>query len=247
MAGCEGESTLYSAQAQCQATGDEVQSLYASASTEGYRYRLRLWCASRISPEQCAGSATPCADPPGSFRYDILRASLGQGSTWVVIGQACLGAGDLASLGAITPELVQQAFQRLSWPRAELTVQPPGGETLVNFETNFFTTNTNPTTQTVTLLGTGITIEATPTSYVWHFGQGAEPRRTTSPGSPFPGLDVRHVYQDAHATAQPSVDVTYSGRYRVGNSAWIEIPGTLTVAGDPIELTVIEGQPNLVG
>lgn len=246
-AGCQDSVTLGQAEQECVSDGQHVQSLYASADSDGYRYRIRLWCASRVSPEQCAGSATPCADPPGSFRYDILRASLGQGSSWVVIGQACLGAGDLASLGAITPELVQQAFQRLSWPRAELTVQPPGGETLVNFETNFFTTNTDPTTQTVTLLGTGITIEATPTSYVWHFGQGAEPRRTPSPGAPFPDLDVTHVYADAHTTVNPSVDVTYSGRYRIGNSAWIDIPGTLTVDGAPIELTVIEGQPNLVG
>jgi hypothetical protein len=246
-AGCDADGSLQEIEVSCERSGSEVQSLYASAASDGYRYRIRLWCASRLSLEQCAGSATPCADPPGSFRYDILRASLGQGSSWVVIGQACLGAGDLASLGAITPELVQQAFQRLTWPRAELTVQPPGGETLVNFETNFFTTNTEPSTQTVTLLGTGITIEATPISYVWHFGQGADPRRTTSPGAPFPDLDVTHVYQDAHTTVNPSVDVTYSGRYRIGNSAWIDIPGTLTVDGAPIELTVIEGQPNLVG
>jgi hypothetical protein len=246
-ADCQSDATLGSAQAGCHTDSTGLQSLYASADSDGYRYRIRLWCASRVSPEQCAGSATPCADPPGSFRYDILRASLGQGSSWVVIGQACLGAGDLASLGAITPELVQQAFQRLTWPRADLSVQPPGGETLVNLETNFFTTNTEPSTQTVTLLGTGITIEATPSSYVWHFGQGAEPRRTTSPGAPFPDLEVTHVYQDAQTTVNPSVDVTYSGRYRIGDSAWIDIPSTLTVNGAPIELTVIEGQPNLVG
>ncbi len=221
--------------------------MYASADSDGYRYRVRLWCAVRVSPEQCAGSATPCADPPGSFRYDILRATLAPDSAWTVVGQACLGAGDLASLGAITPELVQQAFQRLDWPKAELVVQPPGGETLVNLETNFYTTTTRPTTQTVTLLGTAITIEASPDSYVWHFGQDAEPRRTTSPGQPFPELDVTHVYLDADATVRPSVDVTYAGRYRIGNSAWIDIPGTRTMAGDPIDLSVIEGQPNLVG
>ena len=71
--------------------------------------------------------------------------------------------------------------------------------------------------------------------------------RTDEAGRPFPDLDVTHVYEDAHDTVHPSVDVTYSGRYRIGNSAWIAIPGTLTVSGDPVDLAVIEGQPNLVG
>ena len=46
------------------------------------------------------------------------------------------------------------------------------GRTLINFDTNFYTTNTHPTTQTVTLIGQQVTIEATPTEYTWHFGSG---------------------------------------------------------------------------
>ncbi len=246
-AGCEGSGSLAKPRLSASQSPDQVQTLYSSAETDGYRYRVRLWCATRISDEQCAGAATPCADPPDSFLYEVLRGALAGGTAWEVVGRACLGAGDLASLGAITPEMVLTAFRRLTWPKAELTVQPPGGETLVNFKTNFFTTNTDPTTQNVTLLGTSITIEATPSTYAWHFGQGADVERTDKAGRPFPDLEVTHVYEDAHVTVHPSVDVTYSGRYRIGNSAWVAIPGTLTVGGDPVDLTVIEGQPNLVG
>ncbi|MGL5808943.1 MAG: hypothetical protein ACRCYQ_03260, partial [Nocardioides sp.] len=126
-------------------------------------------------------------------------------------------------------------------------VQPPGGETLVNFRTNFYTDNTDSTTQTVTLLGQPITIEAIPVSYTWHFGQLARAETTSTPGAPYPDLEVTHVYQDAHRTAHPAVDVTYAGRYRVGGSGWTDIPDTLTVDGDPVALRIIEGQPNLVG
>ena len=47
-------------------------------------------------------------------------------------------------------------------------------------------------------------------------------------------------------TVRPSVDTTYSGRYRVGHGAWREIPGTLTVAGPPATLRVDEARGVLV-
>jgi inorganic pyrophosphatase len=42
------------------------------------------------------------------------------------------------------------------------------------------------------------------------------------------------------------VQVTYTGRYRVGGGDWTPIPDTLTVDGDPVNLAIIEGQPNLI-
>ncbi len=84
--------------------------------------------------------------------------------------QACLTDQEAKRLGGLTPGLVQHAFERLAWPASDLVVQPPNGKTLVNFDTNFYTTNAHPTTRTVTLLGQQVTIEATPTEYTWHFG-----------------------------------------------------------------------------
>lgn len=245
--GAEHTATLGSAKATCRYEGKDVQAVYATADSDGYQYRIRLWCQARVSDTQCAGSATPCADPPGSFRYELLRADAGPNPNWVAIGDACLTPGDLGSLGTITPELVLTEFRKLTWPKAELIVQPVGGETLVNFPTNFYTDNTEPTTQQVTLLGTQITIEATPTSYTWHFGGGATARTTDIPGRAYPHLDITHEYLDAHVIEQPSVDVTYTGRYRIGGGAWTDIPDTLTVVGDPVELSIIEATPRLVG
>jgi hypothetical protein len=41
---------------------------------------------------------------------------------------------------------------------------------------------------------------------------------TTNPGAPYEEgeeLEVSHEYVDAEVTVHPSVDVTYTGRYRV--------------------------------
>ncbi|QBR93742.1 PKD domain-containing protein [Nocardioides euryhalodurans] len=150
-----------------------------------------------------------------------------------------------AELAVITPAMVQREFQRLSWPAARLEVQPPDGQTLINFDTNFFTRTTAATTQTVTLLGQEVTIEARPTSYAWQFGDGAV-LETSSPGSPYPDLDVTHDYADPGAVS-PSVDTTYEGRYRVNGDAWQTIPGSLTVSGEPVDLQVRSASPQLVG
>jgi len=141
--------------------------------------------------------------------------------------------------------MVERAFRRLSWPASPLVVQPPKGRTLVNFDTNFFTTNSHPTTRTVTLIGQPVTIEATPTQYTWHFGDGIQ-LTTTDSGAPYPDLRITHRYTQV-ADVRPSVDTTYSGRFRVGGGAWQDISDTLTVAGSPVALEVVSATPHLVG
>jgi hypothetical protein len=147
--------------------------------------------------------------------------------------------------GGVSPAQVLRAMQRLTWPGSDLVIQPPEGRTLVNFATNFLTENTEPTTQRVTLLGQRIVIEATPSSYHWDFGDGTE-TTTSTPGARYPDLEVTHEYAKKGRYA-PSVGTTYTGRYRVNGGPWLEIPGTHTVAGEPVELEVIGAKPTLVG
>ncbi|CAN5587245.1 hypothetical protein BH11ACT8_BH11ACT8_08440 [soil metagenome] len=125
-----------------------------------------------------------------------------------------------------------------------MEVQPPDGRTLVNFATNFYTENDHPTRQAVTLLGRRIVIEATPTSYAWRFGDG-ESAATSSPGAAYPALTVTHDFRRAGAVS-PSVDTTYTGRYRIGRGPWVAIPETLTVPGAAVALEVVEARPTLV-
>ena len=70
-------------------------------------------------------------------------------------GRSCLDTDTADEFDVITPGKVFKEMQKLAWPEAEMVIQPPDGRTLVNLETNFLTTTTEPTTQSVQLLGHG--------------------------------------------------------------------------------------------
>ena len=149
----------------------------------------------------------------------------------------------------ITPALVLRAFERVPLPESELVVQPPGGQTLVGLDT-IFSTKAEGFTETVTLLGRGVELDISPTSYRWSHGDSSE--QTTD----WPGQEWRrggsasgyitHVYDDRMRVAT-SVDTTWSARYRIGGGAWQEVPGTVTIEGDPATLRVRSATPHLVG
>ncbi len=144
----------------------------------------------------------------------------------------------------LTLAMIRSAFAALRLPPSTLVVQPPDGLTLVNFDTNFYTRDTFPITRTVTLLGQRVTLEATPSSYRWEFGDG-EARTTSEPGAPYPRLDVTHSYLRT-GTYRPRLATTYTGRYRVAGAGWRTIPGTVTIEGAAQPLRAIEAVPKLV-
>ncbi len=43
------------------------------------------------------------------------------------------------------------------------------------------------------------------------------------------------------------VDTTWSARYRVDGGAWADVPGTVTIEGEPVGLEVLSASPHLVG
>lgn len=145
----------------------------------------------------------------------------------------------------LTAGMIRRAFAELRLPASTLVIQPPDGLTLVNFDTNFYTTSTRPLTRTVTLLGQRVTLEATPSTYHWTFGDGRE-LSTSHPGAPYPDLTVTHNYL-RKGTYRPSLATTYTGRYRVGGGPWRSITGTVTIDGSGQPLRAIEAQPKLVG
>lgn len=145
----------------------------------------------------------------------------------------------------LTVEDVRRAFEELKLDPGTLVIQPPDGLTLVNFKTNFYTTTTTPTTLTVTLLDQPVTIEATPATYTWYFGDG-QTTHTTEPGAAYPSLTITHEYL-RKGDYRPSLSTTYTGRYKIGDGAWQTIPGTVTIDGPTQPLRAIEAQPKLVG
>jgi hypothetical protein len=144
----------------------------------------------------------------------------------------------------VTPGLVLTELRRIGLPALQARTQPRD-KTLVNFATIFYA-EPQTFTRTLTLLGQSVDVEAEPTSYTWHYGDGSS-ATTSTPGAPYPAKDVTHSYTDAHTTVQPSVDVTYSARFRVDNGAWQAIPDTVTIAGPAASLRISEATAVLSG
>ena len=137
---------------------------------------------------------------------------------------------------------VLRASRTLGLPALKAHTQP-AKNALINIPTILYT-NATPFTRDVTLLGQTIRIEATPTRYTWHHGDGT--RQTThSPGAKHPSHDVTHTYQKPKKHAPVRVDTTYQIRYRTPDGQWTTLADTLTITGPTTNLTINEARPYL--
>lgn len=131
-------------------------------------------------------------------------------------GSYCLGPDDpgMPTIGQVIAQ-VQRAFQDLPLPVAGVRVDP-APTSLVNIPTAFFAGGQQEATFTPTILGTQVSITATPAQWQWTWGDG------TSMTTDNPGVPKRPVV--AH-------EYTRSADYSVGvTTTWT---GTFTVAGSP--------------
>ncbi|MFO6453881.1 MULTISPECIES: hypothetical protein [unclassified Aeromicrobium] len=141
----------------------------------------------------------------------------------------------------ITPTLVLAETRRVGLPRLHVAVQP-AGSTLVNLETIFHTTAA-PFERSVDILDSTVALRATPASYTWHHGDGTT-QTTTSPGRPYPALDIVHRYREP-GRASARVDVTYRVAYRIDDGAWQQLDTTITATGPATTLRIREARPVL--
>jgi hypothetical protein len=205
-----------------------------------------------LGAQSSSGSADCAGSGPTSSGFDInpirdsdldgpcVREAITQGED--PFAYCDLNPGEIAPM--VTPGLVGAAFRRLPLPASELVVQPPGGRTLVNFATNFYTEN-GEFTRTVSLLGQRVVLRIWPAGYGWRFGDGAV-KQTVAAGSPYPDLEITHRYLSKGRVA-PRVDTTYAARFRVNGGPWRDVAGTVTVPGAAQGLRVVEARPVLVG
>ena len=97
----------------------------------------------------------------------------------------------------------------------------------------------------MTLVQSNVVVSARPIAYRWHFGDGTTVT-TTSPGAPYPDLDVSHVYEQTDKVAV-SVDTQYGdASFTVGGGAPEQIPSTIWVSGAESDLAIVEALPQLV-
>jgi len=246
---CHTSASLHGATEACSYSGQDAVDL--AQSDDGHRYTVRQIC--RGTSEEATTGANcdnfkACAGPPPGTLYNLYRDGVKYGVT-------CLSAPQAVVFGQITPDYVDSKWRGLDWQKAELSLQPPNGKTLVNLPTIFTSSmSPQPQTITVTLLGLPVTIEATPTSWTWHSGMGGDEGSwtTNDPGAAYTsGTDpeslnnFRYLIADSYL---PSVDVTYEGRFQVaGQDDWLDIPNPLTLEGDTVTLQVLPAGAHLTG
>ncbi|MCW2791817.1 MAG: hypothetical protein JWO76_915 [Nocardioides sp.] len=200
-----------------------------------------------ISQNVCesGGSATcvevlRCEDGTPMVQWIHFDASGAQTSTHFY----CPDTGPVVATPQVTGGMVLRALRRIDLPQSQLIVQPPGGETLVNFATNFYTEQ-GQLTRTVHLLGQRVDLKIWPSQFGWRFGDGRS-LATESAGSPYPDLEITHEYARAGGV-RPSVDTTYAAQFRVNGGPWRDVNGTVTIPGSPLQLQVRTASPILVG
>ena len=212
-------------------------------------YKWVSVCASdpNITPADLDCAATfNCPDP--EHRPYQLWGRLPDGA-WMVVTTGCHNEPPaieppVVEPPTVTPGNVLTALRRVGLPELTTVVQP-AGKTLVNFDTNFYT-EPRPVTLTLTLLGQRVEVEATPARYRWDFGDGTS-ASTADPGAAYPELSVTHRYDDARVTVHPSVETTYTARFRVRGGDWQDVGGTVTAVGPTTALRVAEATGLLSG
>ena len=182
----------------------------------------------------CAEGETP--RPPRWRRFRIPPST-----TWSEWEMADYGS--CAGAPAV-PVLTAEEFRRLPLPAPVLHVQPEGDWVLTNIETIVYT-DPAPVTLTTELLGMAVTVEATPSSFTYDWGDGHS-TQTRDPGRPYPAFDVVHEYE-APGLVAIILTTQWTGRYQVaGDPQWREVAGTATTNATSAPFLVEERTSRLV-
>lgn len=196
----------------------------------------------------------PDGSQPALWNY-FLNDGGGSGGTYT----QCPDDPEPTAATAVTPTVdipgeVLAAFKKIGLPASTITVQPPGGETLVNFKTLLSTdAERHQINVHLARVNLDVVLEVWPSGFIWHHGDGTS-QESTTPGIAWaPGADVdgegfiTHVYTSALKQAPVSVDTTWSAQFKLaGAPTWRPVDGTVTIAGGPVALSVREATPELV-
>jgi len=149
-----------------------------------------------------------------------------------------------ATSAKVTVAQIRRAFKRIPMTASPLHIQPPNGETLVNFDSIFYT---DPTAidRSVKILGSTVDFHITVARYTWHYGDG-QAAQTTDPGAAYPHQTITHRYLRKGAV-NVRLDTTYQADYRINGGPQRHLADTVTIAGAPQRLQVLTATPHLVG
>jgi hypothetical protein len=242
---------------ESQTTGSTSDSETASDTTDGttYEYEWLSACSGATPANPSAGNIDcaamhTCQNPAlvelALWGRQITdRSARPVNKPWAFLEVECRAPSDA---GPVRRQVgwvdVVDAIRRVGIPSGDIHAPH---FTLVNLETTFYT-RPHRLDRVLTILGYSVDVEIHPTRYTWHWGDGTS-QTTETPGQPYPSDDVTHTYR--HATEPEhdlalSVDVTYTGRYRVDGTAWTAIPQPITISGAPTALPVKQASAVLV-
>jgi hypothetical protein len=202
------------------------------------------------APARDCGAAHTCVNPM------LLQLALWIRQTSDARGAPINGVWHVDHIECRPPSDAGPVRRQVGWVDVVDAVRrvgiPPGDIhaphfTLVNLETTFYT-RPHRIDRVLRILGYAVDVEIHPSRYTWHWGDGTS-QTTATPGRPYPSHDVTHTYRHATETNHDlalSVDVTYTGRYRVDGNAWTAIPQPITISGPPTALPVKQASAVLV-
>lgn len=124
-----------------------------------------------------------------------------------------------------TPEAIARwARDEIPMPGVEIRANPGTG--VAGLEAWFWADGYSgePILERRGALGRTIEVEATPTSYLWDFGDGTPFLETKTLGVPYPARsDVRHSYEGMSAGFPVVVRFLFDVRYRVDGGDWVPL------------------------
>jgi len=149
--------------------------------------------------------------------------------TEIVTPEECTAQANTGAPLAAGPTTVSNEQVARLIPHGSGINRYPSGEIFVIFKQPMMVW-TSPDKQTfnITLLGTPIEVEATPTSFNWDWGDG-QSFETTDPGTPYPNYTVSHAYEVTGNGYVIKLRTSWSARWRIaGQSQWHQVNGTVT-------------------
>lgn len=210
----------------------------------GTRYQVPC----TLEPMACHSHVPTCQEP-GKRTMVYTRLEIYGGSRWE---RAPGPAGEWTFDGVVcrkpaepqgpTEGDVWSALVEFGIPGGKTIIEPPNGKTLVNFETNFYTTKRGDTLP----LQVGpylVDIKAKAASYEWHWDDDTRNTTTTGPGHEAPEVEITHRYTEL-GDYDPSVTIHYDVWWRENGTAdWQKFDGTLEASTSPTtDLQVVGSQ-----
>ncbi|SPT52666.1 Uncharacterised protein [Actinomyces bovis] len=147
---------------------------------------------------------------------------------------SCLPAGQPAPQvpvvrapgGPRTVSVTRSQVSKLLAKGSGITRQPPSARTRLDMPVIAYT-SASPQVLNTTILGTPVTITATPVSYAWDWGDGTT-TRGTDPGAPYPDHTVFHYYDQPAKDLKITVTTTWSATFTTPGQGSRPVQGSIT-------------------